>query len=329
MKSNPKMMILGVGAYAPEKVLTNFDIEKMIDTSDEWIRERTGIERRHILEEGRTNSDMAVEAAKKALKAADLKPKDIDVIIVSTITADSPFPSTACNVQAKLGLVNAAAMDVAATCSGFIYGLILAEGLINSGQAKHALVIGSEVLSRFTDWEDRGTCILFGDGSGAAVLGASDGKKGMLSSFIKADGRLGHLLNLPGCGSMNPPSHETVDQRLQYIKMEGREVFKHAVRTMVDAAVHALEKADATAGDIDLLITHQANMRIIDAVAKRLKLPQEKVYVNLQEFGNTSAASIPLAMNQAIQEGKLKEGDLCLLVAFGGGFTWGASLIQF
>ncbi len=329
MINNPRTMIKGIGAYAPEKILTNFDREKIVDTSDEWIKERTGIERRHILEEGRTNSDMAFEASKIALKNANILAEDIDAIIVATITADSPFPSTACRLQSLLGAVNAAAFDIAATCSGFIFGLILAEGLIDSGQAKNVLVLGSEVLSRFVDWEDRATCVLFGDGAGAAVLSESDGTKGILASFKKSDGRLGHLLNLPGTGATHPATHEMVDQRLQFIKMEGREVFKHAVKTMVEAARQCLNKAGLTSKDIQMLVPHQANMRIIDAVAKRLKLPDEKVYVNLQEYGNTSAASIPIALFQALSEGRIKEGDRVLLVAFGGGFTWGASLIQF
>ena len=245
------------------------------------------------------------------------------------MTAAFTAPSLACQVQAKLGAVNAAVMDISAACSGFLYALILADSLIGTKKYKNILIIGSEVLSRFTDWEDRSTCVLFGDGAGAAVVVPSDGKRGVLSSYMKSDGRLGNLLRMPGGGSTHPATHETVDQRLHFIKMEGREVFKHAVRTMVDAAVHGLESAGYKAADIDLLITHQANIRIIDAVAKRLKLPKNKVYINLQEYGNTSAASIPLAMNQAKMEGVLKEGTLCLLVAFGGGFTWGAGLIQF
>jgi 3-oxoacyl-[acyl-carrier-protein] synthase-3 len=322
-------MILGIGAAAPEKILTNHDLEKMVDTSDQWIRERSGIERRHILEDGKANSDIAVLAAQGALEDAGVDAEELDCIIVATISPDFFFPSTACQVQAKLGAVNAAAMDVSAACSGFLYALILADSLIGTRNYKKILIIGSEALSRFTDWEDRSTCVLFGDGAGAAVVAPSDGKRGVLSSYMKSDGRLGNLLKVPGGGSAHPATHETVDQRLHFIKMEGREVFKHAVRTMVDAAIHGLERAGHKAENIGLLITHQANVRIINAVAKRLKLPKKKVYVNLQEYGNTSAASIPLAMNQAKKEGILKQGTLCLLVAFGGGFTWGASLVQF
>ncbi|MCK5145170.1 ketoacyl-ACP synthase III [bacterium] len=329
MIKKPVAKILGTGSALSGKVLSNFDLEKMVDTNDEWIRERTGIERRYILEEGKANSDLAAPAAEEALKEAGLVAEDLDMIIIATITPDTSFPSTACRVQAKIGAKNAAAMDVAAACSGFIYGLTLANSLIATGAAKHVLVIGSEVLSRITDWEDRGTCILFGDGAGAAVLGPSEGDKGILSAYIKADGRLGDLLHLPGGGSLNPATHETVDQRLHYIKMEGNRIFKHAVRTMRDAALHGLDLAGVDASELDLLIPHQANMRIIEAIQSRLKLSDEQVFVNIKDYGNTSAASIPIAMNQARREGRLKEGNKCLLVAFGGGFTWGASLIQF
>lgn len=325
----PASMIIGTGSCAPDKVLTNSDLEKMVDTSDEWIKERTGIERRHILETEKTNSDLGACAAERAIEDAGLKAKDIDCILVATITPDSFFPSTACGVQAKIGAKDAAAMDVSAACSGFLYGMTLADALIRSGQYRNVLVIGSEVLSRFTDWEDRTTCVLFGDGAGAAVMTESDGTRGLLSSFIKSDGRLGRLLYLPGGGSTHPATHETVDQHLHTIRMEGREVFKHAVRTMVDAAVHGLEKGEVHSDDIDLLITHQANMRIIDAVRERLKLPEEKVFINLQEFGNTSAASIPLALDQARREGRIRPGDKVLLVAFGGGFTWASGVVQF
>ncbi|MCJ7812390.1 ketoacyl-ACP synthase III [bacterium] len=329
MKNSPKSMIAGMGSAVPEKVLTNFDLEKMVDTSDKWIRERTGIQQRHILEEGKTNSDLAQLASRRALSDAGISVEELDCIIVATITPDAFIPSTACQVQAKIGAVNAAAMDISAACSGFLYAMILADKLIASGQYHNILIIGSEVLSRFTDWEDRATCVLFGDGAGAAVIVPSDGEKGILSSYMKSDGRLGDLLNLPGGGSTHPASYQTIDQRLHYIKMAGQGVFKHAVRTMVDAAVHGLKQWGHQVEDIDLLITHQANVRIIDAVAKRVKIPKDKVFINVQQYGNTSAASIPLAMDQAKKEGRLKEGDLCLLVAFGGGFTWASSVVQF
>jgi 3-oxoacyl-[acyl-carrier-protein] synthase-3 len=329
VKNNPASMIMGTGSAVPDRILTNFDLEKMVDTTDEWIRERSGIERRHILEKEKTNSDLAMLAGKRALEDAGVSAKELDYIILGTVTPDTLFPSTACWVQAKLGADNAAAFDISAACSGFLYGLNLADKIIRSGGDKKILVIASEVLSRITDWEDRSTCVLFGDGAGAVVAGPSDGKQGLLSTYMKSDGRLGDLLYIPGGGSTNPATHETVDNHMHFLKMSGREVFKHAVRTMADAAVHALERAECTTDDIDLLITHQANIRIINAIAKRMKFPKEKVFVNIQEYGNTSAASIPLAMDQARKEGRLKDGDRCLLVAFGGGFTWGSIMVQF
>lgn len=321
-------MILGTGRAVPDKILTNHDLEKIVDTSDQWIKERSGIERRHILEDGKTNSDLASLASQRALEDAGVKPEELDFIIVATITPDYTFPSTAAQIQAKIGAVNAAAFDISAACSGFIYGLSIADSLIKAELANRVLVIGSEMLSRITDWEDRSTCVLFGDGSGAAVLGPAEGNRGILSSYIKSDGKLGNLLIMPGGGATHPATHETVDKRMHYIKMEGREVFKHAVRAMRDAALHALDLAGITSEELDLLIPHQANVRIIDAIASRLKLPDEKVYINIQEYGNTSAASIPLALDEARRTGKLKQGDLCLLVAFGGGFTWGSALIR-
>ena len=322
-------MILGIGSAVSGKVLTNADLEKMVDTNDEWIKERAGIERRHILEKEKTNSDISVEAGRKALEEAKLSPKDLDVIIVGTVTPDSRFPSTACRVQDKMHAVNAAAFDISAACSGWLYGLSLADSIIRTDPDKKVLVIGAEVLSRITDWEDRGTCVLFGDGAGAAVLGRSDGSRGILSTYMKSDGRLSHLLHMPGEGSTHPTTHQTVDLKYHYIKMEGREVFKHAVRAMADAAKHTLKEAGVREEDVDLLIPHQANIRIINGLAKRLHVSSEKVFVNIQEYGNTSAASIPIALDQANREGLVREDSICLLVAFGGGFTWGSCLIQF
>jgi 3-oxoacyl-[acyl-carrier-protein] synthase-3 len=322
-------MILGTGSAVPDKVVTNADLEKIVDTTDEWIRERSGIERRHVLEEGKANSDLAVIACRRALDDAGISAKELDYIICGTVTPDTLFPSNACCIQAKLGATKAAAFDISAACSGFLYGLSIADHLMRDSLTKKILVIGSEMLTRITDWEDRSTCVLFGDGSGAAVLGPSNGKKGILSTYTKSDGRLGDLLYMPGGGSAHPATHETVDQRMHFVKMAGREVFKHAVRAMADAAIHALDLAGYKDEDIDLLIPHQANIRIIDAIANRLKLPKEKVFINIQEYGNTSAASIPIALDQARKEGLLKDGSRCLLVAFGGGFTWGSTLIQF
>jgi 3-oxoacyl-[acyl-carrier-protein] synthase-3 len=322
-------MFLGTGSAVSDNVLTNYDLEKMVDTSNEWIKERSGIERRHILEDGKVNSDLAVLAAERALDDAGLSPKEIDYIILGTATPDYIFPSTACQVQAKIGMDNAAAFDISAACSGFLYGLIIGDNFIQNNPEKKVLVIGSEVLSRITDWEDRTTCVLFGDGAGAVVLGQSNGIKGILSEYMKSNGCLTDLLYMPGGGTKIVSSHESIDQHMHYIKMKGKEVFKHAVKAMADAATKALKLAGRKPEELSLLIPHQANIRIINAIAERLKLPKEKVFVNLQEYGNTSAASIPIAIDQARKEGVLKEGDLCLLVAFGGGFTWASNLVQF
>ena len=324
----PKSMILGTGRAVPTRVLTNHDLEKMVDTSDEWIRTRTGIERRHIADDRLRNSDLASEAARKALEHAGLSPEDLDVILVGTVTGDATFPATACYVQEKIGAVNAAAMDLQAACSGFLYATAVADGLIASGQARHVLVIGSEILSRITDWTDRSTCVLFGDGAGAAVFGPATDSRGVIDTFMRSDGRLTHLLCMLG-GGTSIPMEVAIQEKLHYLKMEGPEVFKAAVTAMGDAATLILERNGLTGEDVDLLIPHQANIRIIKATAKRLGMPDEKVYINVQEFGNTSAASIPIALSEAEEKGLVKEGSLILMVAFGGGFTWGSALIRF
>lgn len=328
MQNRIHSMLLGTGAAVPQKKLTNQDLEKIVDTNDQWIVERTGIKERHIIDGKTTNSDLAAEAALMALEDANLKPEDIDRIIVATVTGDFNFPSVACLVQDKIGAVNAAGFDVQAACSGFIFGLSIADGLICSGTAKNILVIGSEVLSKITDWKDRSTCVLFGDAAGAAVVGPANGDgRGILATFLKTDGRLADLLNMPGGGTKYPPE-VSVKENLNNIKMQGPEVFKAAVTAMGDAAKHILSEADITSEEVDLLIPHQANKRIIDATARRVKLPSEKVYINLQNYGNTSAASIPVALNEARREGLLKAGDVCVLVAFGGGLTWGSAAIR-
>ncbi len=321
-------MILGTGRAVPKRVLTNFDLEKMVDTTDEWIRERTGIERRFIADASDTTSALCAAAGRAALEAAQLPAEKVDAIIIATVTGDVTFPSTACYVQEMLGAGNAAAFDISAACTGFIYGLSLADSLIVSGKARHVLVIGGEILTRITDWTDRATCVLFGDAAGAVLLGPGDGRRGIVDTFIKSDGRLTHLLCMPG-GGTKVPTDVALAEKMMFLKMEGREVFKHAVTAMGDAAEHILAKNHLTGDDIQLLIPHQANMRIINATAKRVGMPLEKVYVNVQEYGNTSAASIPIAMNEALGNGRLKAGDRCLMVAFGGGFTWGSALIQF
>jgi 3-oxoacyl-[acyl-carrier-protein] synthase-3 len=325
----PGSMIAGLGTAVPDRVLTNFDLEKMVETSDQWIRERSGIERRHILGADENNSDLAVAASKRALDEAGLKPEDVECIMLATITPENPFPATACLIQAKLGASQASAFDLSAACSGFLYALQLADGMIRSGTYKNVLVVGSEALSRVTDWQNRSTCVLFGDGAGAVVLVPSDGKRGVLSTYAKSDGRLAELLWIPAGGTARPASHETVDQRLHFLKMEGREVFKHAVRTMTDAAKKAVKLAHLDFPDVDWLIPHQANMRIIEAIAERVHIPRERIIVNLQKYGNTSSASIPLAMDEARRDGRIQPGHKCLLVAFGGGFTWASSLVVF
>lgn len=310
--------IIGTGSYAPKKVLTNHDLEKMIETNDEWITERTGIKERRVAAEGETTSDMAAKAAKKALEMAGIEPDEIDTIIVATVTPDMDFPSTACFVQNKLKAHKAASFDIAAACSGFIYALSVADSLIKSGHSKYALVIGAEIFSRITDWTDRNTCVLFGDGAGAAVLAKTTGKRGILSTHLHSEGSSWKLL----CAS----SHE--ENAKTYIRMHGNEVFKVAVRALEDVAIEALEHNGLKGDDLDWFIPHQANERIIVATAKRLGVSMDKVYMNLQKYGNTSAASIPLALDEAVRNGKVKDGNLILLDAFGGGFTWASALVR-
>ncbi len=320
--------IAGTGSYAPGKILTNADLEKMVDTSDEWIRTRTGIEQRRVMEEGYATSDSAVASAKKALENAGMKSGEVEMIIVATITPDMFFPSTACFVQEKLGLSGNIAFDVGAACSGFIYSLATAYQYLAAGMVKNALVIGAETLSRVTDWKDRSTCVLLGDGAGAAVLKTAEDSSGIKSFSLGADGSSWELLYLPGGGSRMPATVHTVEDRMHYIKMKGNELFKIAVRVLVKAALDALKKAGLGAEDVDLLVPHQANLRIINAVSERLGLAPEKVYTNLQKYGNTSAASIPIALDEANQNGRLNKGDIVVLDAFGGGLTWGACVLE-
>ena len=321
--------IAGTGSAVPEKVLTNADLEEMVDTTDEWIKTRSGIERRHIAQDGETTATLGTEAAERALDDARIEPEEVDLILVATITPEMFFPSTACVIQEAIGAVNAGAMDVNAACSGFIYALSVADLMVSSGKCEHILVIASETLSKITDWTDRSTCVLFGDGAGAAVVSpCPDGNRGILSTYMKSDGSKGDLLYMPGGGSRNPASHETVDQGMHFIKMSGRETFKIAVQAMGDAAVRILRASELSGEDVALMIPHQANIRIIQATAKRIGLPMAKVYVNLNEYGNTSAASIPIALDEARRNGRLKPGDLVLLVAFGGGLTWASALLR-
>jgi len=304
-------------------------LERLVDTSDEWIIERTGIKERHIAAPGEATSDLAFYAAKNAIEKAGLKPKDIDAIIVATATPDMFFPATACLLQDRLGARKVACVDVEAACPGFIYGLDIARGFLElKDNYRTVLVVGAETLSRIVDWNDRNTCVLFGDGAGAAVLIRDDSEYGILSSYLGGDGRLANLLYMPAGGSRLPASRETVEKRLHYIKMQGREVFKYAVLGMQESSLRALKAAGISPDEVTWLIPHQANMRIIDATRERLGLPAEKVYINIQRYGNTSAASIPIALAEMEEGGVLKRGDIVLMVAFGAGFTWGATLVR-
>ena len=321
--------IAGIGHYLPERILTNFDLEKMVETSNEWIVSRSGIKERHIAAEEQASSDLAYEASKKALERAGTDPKDIDLIIVGTVTSDMPFPSTACVLQERLGAGKAAAFDVTAACSGFIYGLSIAHSLIAHDKKEKVLVVGVETLSRITDYEDRTTCVLFGDGAGAAVLEPCAAGDGILSTFMQSDGSYAELLYLPAGGSRRPLNEERLKNREQYVKMKGNDLFKYAVRAMVDASRRVLGEVDMSTEELDFLIPHQANVRIIKGVSQRLKIPEEKVIVNIDHVGNTSAASIPIAFSEAVERGKIVRGDKVLMVGFGGGLTWGSVLVEF
>ena len=325
-----RVKIIGTGSYVPEKVLTNFDLEKMVDTSDEWIHTRTGMSERRIASDKDKASDLAVKAAHRALKDGGVTPEEIDLILVATATPDMFFPSTACFVQSAIGAKKSAAFDISAACSGYIYALSVAEQYIKSGKYKTILLIATEIFSRYIDWTDRNPCVLFGDGAAATVLKGVGGNKadGIISTLIYSDGKYADLLYLMGGGSSSPLTHETIDNKLHLLKMKGNSLFKIAVKNMIKAAREALTLNGYKVSDIDLLIPHQANKRIIDAVAESLNLPKEKVFVNIEKYGNTSAVSIPLALDEALKEGRIKEGDLILMVAFGGGLTWGSALIR-
>lgn len=323
--------IAGIGSFLPEKVLTNFDLEKMVDTNNDWIVERTGIKTRHIAEPGVATSDLAFQATQKALKMAGMTPHDLDMIIVATVSPDQMMPSTACTLQAKLGCRNIVAFDITAACSGFVYGLSVADQFIRTGMFKNILVIGGEVLHTLVNYEDRETCILFGDAAGAWILSATDTSypNVIMSSHLHADGNLGDLFVLPAGGSKIPFSQEVLDNKTQFVRMKGREIFKNAVRTMTECCHEALRANKVDAKDVDWLVPHQANLRILESVASHFEFPTEKVVVSLHETGNTSAASIPVAFDMAFQEGKIKRGQLILLAAFGAGLTSGSILLRF
>jgi 3-oxoacyl-[acyl-carrier-protein] synthase-3 len=321
--------ITGTGSAAPEKVLTNFDLEKMVETSDQWITERTGIKQRRIADDGTAASDLALEASRKAMEEAKIKAEEIDLILLGTVTPDFLLPSTACVLQDRLGAKNAGVLDIVAACSGFIYGLSIAQAYVISGKYKNILVIGVEVLSKITDWTDRDTCVLFGDGAGAAVVQAINSDKGIIATYLSGDGSLSSLLHIPVGGSRIPLTSENIHQRFHFIQMKGSEVFKSAVRSMGNAAQRVIDMGGISSENVNLLIPHQANIRIIEATAKRIKLPMDKVYVNIDRYGNTSAASVPIALDEARRNGKIKDGSNVVLVAFGAGFTWGSALIRF
>lgn len=322
-------VIEGLGYSVPENVVTNKDLEKLVDTTDEWITERTGIKERRIAPKGTANSDITLGAAQKALSEADTQPMDLDGIIVATVTPDMTFPATACFLQDKLGASKAFAFDLQAACTGYIYALTVADSLIKAGTAKKILVCGSDMLSLLMDFQDRSTCVLFGDGAGAAVLGPGNDNEGIISSRIHSDGSLWELLYAPGGGTVHPICEETIKGKLQYIRMQGNETFKAAVTRLVEVSREAVEAAGMEMDDVDLFIPHQANQRILNAVGKRLGFDDDRVCLNVSRYGNTSAASIPIAMAEAYEKGALKKGDIVLLSAFGAGLTWGAALVRF
>ncbi len=319
--------IVGTGAYVPDRVLTNADLERIVATSDAWILERTGIRERRIAAPGQACSDLGTRAARQALAAAGIQPADLDMILVATCTGDQPLPSTACLIQAQLGARRAAACDLSAACCGFVYALSVADAYVKTG-SRYVLVVGAEVMSAITDWTDRGTCILFGDGAGAAVVGPAEGNRGILSTHLRSEGGLGDLICVPGGGSGMPPSEKMLTEKAQYLKMKGNETYKVAIKTLEEVARETLSAHDLTVNDIDVYVPHQANIRIIKAVAERLQLPMEKIFMNIDRYGNTSAASIPLALDEAVKTGRVKQGSLVMMGAFGAGLTWASALIR-
>lgn len=323
-----KAKIIGTGSYVPETILTNKELERKVDTSHEWIVSRTGVHARRIAAKDEATSDLAAHAGKRALTAAGVSASEVDLIVVATTTPDMLFPSTACLVQHRLGASRAAAFDLAAACSGFVYALSVGEQYIISGQFKKVLVVGADLLSRFVNWSDRTTCFLFGDGAGAVLLSPSSGKHGILSARLHSDGSLWNLITIPGGGAAHPPSEKVLVEKLNTVKMKGNETFKAAVRALADVALETIKENHLSTSDIAYIIPHQANIRIIEAVAERLKMDMDRIVVNLDRYGNTSAGSIPLALDEAVREGRIAEGALILLLAFGSGLTWGSTLIR-
>jgi 3-oxoacyl-[acyl-carrier-protein] synthase-3 len=326
-----KAKISGTGSYLPDRVLSNFDLEKLVETSDAWITERTGIRERRVAAPEQATSDLAVIAAKRALEAAGLDAKDLDMIICATATPDQPMPNTACVIQEKLGARNVMAFDLAAACSGFVYALAIANQFIRSGVYKHILVVGAETLSRIVNYKDRDTCILFGDGAGVFVISRNEDNtpSEIMSEHLHADGTLGHVFELPGGGSRIPLTHAALDNNLQYVKMKGKEIFKAAVRTLVESSQEALDKNQVTIEELSWLVPHQANIRILGSVASHFGIPMEKVVINIERTGNTSAATIPMAFDEAVRDGRIKRGQIILLAAFGAGVTSGSILLRY
>lgn len=320
--------VIGTGSYLPEKVLNNFDLEKMVDTNNDWIVARTGIEQRRIAADDENTSDLATKAAERALEMAGVTPDEIDLIVMGTITGDYPWPATACIVQNNLGAKNAYAYDISAACSGFVYALSSAVDFLEAGRGKKALVIGSEILSRIVDWSDRNTCVLFGDGAGAVVLDLQEGESGVLSTHMHSDGSYLELLYQPGFGTRHQASVEAIAEKSHTLKMQGNDVFKVAVRSLTEVSQEAIAANNISSADVDLFIPHQANRRILEATAKRLDLNDEQCFINVHKYGNTSGATIPIAMDEANRQGLLKPGNLVLMAAFGGGFTWGSVLLR-
>lgn len=320
--------IAGIGRYVPTRVMTNHELERLVDTTDEWIVTRTGIRERRIAEDSQASSDLAYEASLEAMADAGVGPEDLDLIIVGTATPDMLFPATACVLQERLGAKQAGAFDVSAACSSWVYAAAVAHGYIASGQAETVLVVGAETLSKITNWKDRDTCVLFGDSAGAVVMRPSEPGQGFLSFYLGADGAGGSLIALPAGGSRIPASYESIERNLHYLQMNGREVFKFAVRCIPKAILEAVQRAHVSVEDVDWFIPHQANIRIIDAAAERLGQPREKFFVNVDRYGNTSSASVPVALYEAVRAGHLKAGDLTVLVAFGGGLTWGSCALR-
>jgi 3-oxoacyl-[acyl-carrier-protein] synthase-3 len=328
VRQNQITSITGIGSYLPEKILTNHALEKLVDTTDDWILQRTGIRERRIVENGVTTSDLGAIASLKAIENAGISAEEIDMIITSTITPDYLFPSTSCCLQKQIGAVHASAFDISAACAGFVYALSIGQSVINSGAAKTVLVVGAECLSKITDYTDRATCILFGDGAGAVILQNNKEKHQILDTRLVSDGTYTDVLIIPGGGSKHPATIESVQERLHYIRFKGREVFKLAINTITNLVIETAQRNGFAVQDIDLIIPHQSNLRIIEATMERLKLPMEKAFVNIDKYGNTSSASVPIAIDEAQQEGRLKKGDLVMLVAFGGGLTWGSCVVR-